>query len=136
MVREAKVIKCGKVLELEKALLIWFKQKREDKFPLAALFKNEGIGTTQTIYFNETNVNNFIYKQLITLHVLYITDYMHANVYSTLCQVTSICTKLLRIFYSYFYTYKITVHCVKTHNSLIRTNSQRHLKTSLHNWMD
>jgi len=42
MVREAKVIKCGKDLELEKALLIWFKQKQEDEIP-----QNEGIGTTQ-----------------------------------------------------------------------------------------
>jgi len=38
MVQEAKVMKCEKDIELEKALFIWFKQKPEDGIPLAALF--------------------------------------------------------------------------------------------------
>ncbi|XP_065892463.1 tigger transposable element-derived protein 2-like [Dysidea avara] len=35
MVRPAKVMKCGKDVELEKALFIWFKQKREDGIPIS-----------------------------------------------------------------------------------------------------
>ena len=38
MAREVKIMKCGKDMELEKALFIWFKQKRRMEFPLAALF--------------------------------------------------------------------------------------------------
>ena len=35
MVRPAKVMKCGKDVELEKALFIWFMQKREDGIPIS-----------------------------------------------------------------------------------------------------
>jgi len=35
MVREAKVMKCGKDIEFEKALFIWFKQKWEDEIPIS-----------------------------------------------------------------------------------------------------
>jgi len=35
MVREVKVMKCGKDIELQKALFIWFKQEREDGIPIS-----------------------------------------------------------------------------------------------------
>jgi len=48
MVREVKVMMCGKDIELEKALFIWFKQKREDGIPIS--------GVTVIIYVSPGNV--------------------------------------------------------------------------------
>ena len=64
MAREVKVMKCGKDMELEKALFIWFKQKLENGIPISSpilkaktlelhkqfqeLYSNSSPGTVRT----------------------------------------------------------------------------------------